>query len=57
MMNSTAGKGDIQWNIQSAIDFKLLKGEKVFSAYILLFSIFDFVSVCICCMFLFITSL
>ena len=28
MMNSTAGKGKIQWNIQSAIDFKLLRKGK-----------------------------
>ena len=28
MMNSTPGKGKIQWNIQSAIDFKLLRKVK-----------------------------
>ena len=28
MMHSTAGKGKIQWNIQSAIDFKLLRKGK-----------------------------
>ena len=50
MMNSIAVKGNNQWNIQSAIDFKLLRNEeKALSTYVLLFSIFDFVFVCICC--------